>query len=392
MLFRSQKPMLTALGSLLKLEGGKLSVINGGIECLGDVQMTSGSIGRITCYGTFTMSGGHVDSCNINGTGTITGGSFGDTNIGDPLRNYGATLRVEGTESNPITITSNQWGFYSDKNTSSYLKNVQINAQYEDIYTHGNLEVYGLEIEGACVVGGQVKFENCKITDHHNGNDAAFTNISNLTLKNCTIESEGLAFSNFTQGKTVIENSTITGGTCGIMNYGELEFKSGTANGIKIDVTSKTTISGGTISSDKMNCGIVCESVSMQPTQLIISGGTIDGQEYGIFGYSLDLQISGGTITGDINGIYAEGVGTLKVSGGTIKGNVALFVQKTMETSLSGGVFENGIILASSSGYELLEKETDLSTLLADGYKYQTADFFDVYGCAIYGAVSVVAQ
>ena len=67
-------------------------------------------------------------------------------------------------------------------------------------------------------------------------------------------------------------------------------------------------------------------------------------------------------------------------------------LQKTMETSLSGGVFENGIILASSSGYELLEKETDLSTLLANGYQYKTADFFDIHGWSIYGAVSVVAQ
>lgn len=389
----TNQTMYTASGSSIKVEGGKISVVNGYVECFGDVQMTSGTINKIVCYGNFVMSGGHVDSCSVNGTGTITGGSFGNANTFDPLRNYGTMLRVEGSQSNPVTITSKQWGFYSHNNTSSYLKNVEIDAEFEDLYTWGNLEVYDLELEGVTAINGQVKFENCKITDYNGGVESAFTNSSQLTLKNCTIESEGIAFSNFPQAKTVVENTVISGDVCGIMNYGELEIKSGTANGINVQTGSKTVVSGGTVTGSKKQIAIESEYMTYSGNaKIIINGGTVDAEDDGINGYALDVQINGGIIKGGDCGIWIGGISTLNVSGGTIKGNTALYVHTKTDTALSGGRFENGIRLEQSVMTGGEEKESSLATLLAQGYKYQSQDFFDENSRFVGSAVSVVSQ
>jgi len=128
-------------GSKVKIDGGRISSVNQTIETQGDFEMTSGSVERISVYGNLLISGGQVDSCSNHGEGVITGGSFGSTNIADPLRNYGTLLKIEGSQSQPIQITSGAEGLYTSKGSKTTIKNANINSKREDISALGAIDI-----------------------------------------------------------------------------------------------------------------------------------------------------------------------------------------------------------------------------------------------------------
>lgn len=324
-------------GSKVKIDGGRISSVYQTIETQGDFEMTSGSVQRITVYGNLLISGGKVDSCSNFGNGFITGGSFGSTDISDPLRNYGPNLRIEGTESAPVSISSSQWGLYTHSNTNTVLKNVIFHSKESgefhrstDIYAGGDLTAYGLTLKGFSAHYGNVVLIDCNISGIKNsfGNHAygaVFSSAESLTLKNCTVTSEGIGIANTLSSTVVLENTTVDAKEVGIGGYCKLDMKSGYVTGISSE------------------------------------------------GSLAKYKISGGTVTKPQNGSIAIDVGDyseIEITGGTVEGDVALSLDTSVKAKLSGGTFKGGIQIVDPE-YWVAESSTCLGDLLDVGCSYQ---------------------
>ncbi|MBR2303404.1 MAG: hypothetical protein IKA42_06355 [Clostridia bacterium] len=367
------------LGSKVKIDGGRISSVNQTIETQGDFEMTSGNVNRITVYGNLLISGGYVDSCSNYGEGVITGGSFGSTNISDPLRNYGALLKIEGSQSQPIQITSNAEGLYTSKGSKTTIKNANIDSTVNDISALGAIDVEGLILHGVTVLGGESHFKNCTITSWENAESAISNQSEKLILENCTVTGNTYGVTNFAGGKLVVKQSEITADAWAIVNnsmtddignflQGVVEIESGFVAGIENKTDSKLFVKGGVISHYQDQELAIRSYSNSSNTEIVISGGSIQGS---ILCTKGKVVVSGGTIKGegDFYGICSSGA-DLEVSGGTIEGKWAIIVYSNGKTTLSGGIFKGGAMIERM--YFDPTYATVLSDLLADGCRFES--------------------
>ena len=178
-------------------------------------------------------------------------------------------------------------------------------------------------------------------------------NTDTFTMHNGTLENTGVENKNNgkdTHGLITNGTATIYGGTIKCTN----------GYGIRADLKADTTMTGGTVTSDKMIAFFMTENGIFTMT-----GGTLTAtNSYGIFTQSIDarIRIGGGTIKGGEYGIYNyHPYATVRLGGNpTISGSIAAIYTDGNHSSIYANGW-TGIAPYSGNGLKLKYKSLNIS-------------------------------
>ncbi len=423
--------------------------------------------GSIRNENILNITGGKVSSSgvsnksmigNLSGTITISGGEFTSEQRGI-LTNLGTINIIGGTFKNTQTrYVSIQNGSSDNTTATMIIDGATIDTVTDSVYNFANLEIKSGNITSkkyvlnnksgtTTISGGTLKGtgENTSVynssgTVNITGGDfsseqrAIVMNLDKANITGGTFTSTQTGYYNIQNGTSSnnVASMVIDGGvfevSYNIVNYGDLEIKSGDITAARYALYNKSgtsTISGGTIKGtgsktaiynetgilnitggdfsseqtgivtnlDKVNItggtftstqtgyyNIKNGSSSNNVASMVIDGGTIDTVASALINYA-NLEIKSGNITSANYTLYNDG-GTSTISGGTIKGtgsNPAIYNAKGT-LNITDGEFsseQNGIVTsldkANITGGTFTSTQTGYVNLLNGNNSNNTA-------------------
>ncbi|MCD8046065.1 MAG: hypothetical protein LUE90_05415 [Clostridiales bacterium] len=294
---------------------------------------TYGGYGILT-YGTLTIESGTVSGyCGVYVSGdtaslTVSGGTVSGTNRA--LNVSAGTVNVSAG-----SVQGGSYGIIAGSNAAVNVSGGEVSASTIAIQVGTSSSTATATISGGTVTAstyyaiynyGTTSITDGTITATASGNGQAFAvvNYGTLSVTGGTVAGNDLGiFSNGTSANVTIGTENAASNDIPVISGGE------SSEAIYMTNGATTTVNSGTIiDNNSEGSGIVVYGNGTDTTTLIVNGGAISGQDFGIStnGSSsaglCDITINGGTITGGATGMYLPAVeSTTTINGGTITGS-----------------------------------------------------------------------
>lgn len=347
----------TILGGNINISNGKVISTNSfGVYTSGIVNISNNAVLEGTDNALFlvrnataTISGGNLNASKYDGI--YTGGNSKLTISGGTITGENAAIYHESTNTIEINggnlVGTNLHGITINKNGSG---NIEINDGNISGYRHG---IFKTSSANLIINGGTIK-----ATTMYDGISIDEEDTGNLTITGGTIIGNNNAIWSAGKGNITINGGTLTGNTYYAVNIAE-------------NMSGTLTITEGILTGK--SCGI--RDISSNTTEkknILISGGTITGQEYyGIYlkSSNVELNILGGNILGAHYGVFLRDGNevTLNVLGGNLTGTlysgIGVFANGTVNIGDDTKAINNNNLIITGEVYGIY-KSTDYTAII----------------------------